>query len=307
MKLLFSISFCIIFTLNYLTVNGQTLTITAPNGGEIWQSGANAIRWSDNISENVVIDLFKNNGYYLTIDPSTQSDGYYAWTVPDTITTGSDYKIKITSTNNNLVTDLSDSSFTIVGRKITITAPNGGEIWQSGANAIRWSDNISENVVIDLFKNNGYYLTIDPSTQSDGYYAWTVPDTITTGSDYKIKITSTNNNLVTDLSDGNYTIGKTTDLSLDSNMKIVTYNLFQNYPNPFNPTTKIRYQLPKESKVVIKIYTILGSEVFQLVSDKKESGIYEVEFKAENLPSGIYIYRIVADNFVQTKKMIFLK
>jgi hypothetical protein len=85
------------------------------------------------------------------------------------------------------------------------------------------------------------------------------------------------------------------------------FALFQNYPNPFNPSTKIRYQLPAESKVVIKIYNILGSEVMELVNDKKEAGVYEVNFNADNLSSGTYIYKINADNFVQTKKMILIK
>jgi hypothetical protein len=85
------------------------------------------------------------------------------------------------------------------------------------------------------------------------------------------------------------------------------FELSQNYPNPFNPTTKIRYQLPYDSKVVIKVYNILGSEVMELVNDKKEAGVYEVEFKADNLSSGTYIYKISADNFVQTKKMTLLK
>jgi hypothetical protein len=85
------------------------------------------------------------------------------------------------------------------------------------------------------------------------------------------------------------------------------FELYQNYPNPFNPSTKIRYQLPTESKVVIKIYNILGSEVMELVNEQKAAGIYEVQFNAESLASGTYIYKISADNFVQTKKMILLK
>ena len=85
------------------------------------------------------------------------------------------------------------------------------------------------------------------------------------------------------------------------------YELSQNYPNPFNPATKIRYQLPNASKVVIKIYNILGSEVMELVNEQKEAGIYEAEFNAKSLASGTYIYKISADNFVQTKKMILLK
>jgi len=83
--------------------------------------------------------------------------------------------------------------------------------------------------------------------------------------------------------------------------------LYQNYPNPFNPVTTIRYQLPKESKVVIKIYNILGAEVMELINEQKEPGIYEADFNAASLSSGTYIYKISADNFVQTKKMILLK
>lgn len=85
------------------------------------------------------------------------------------------------------------------------------------------------------------------------------------------------------------------------------FALYQNHPNPFNPTTKIRYQLPKESKVSIKIYDILGSEIKELINEQKEPGIYEVEFKADNLSSGTYIYRIVAGQFIQSKKIMLLK
>ena len=85
------------------------------------------------------------------------------------------------------------------------------------------------------------------------------------------------------------------------------YALYQNYPNPFNPSTMIRYQLPNESKVVIKIYNILGSEVMELVNERKEAGIYEVEFDTDNLSSGTYIYRIIAGSYIETKKMLLLK
>lgn len=86
-----------------------------------------------------------------------------------------------------------------------------------------------------------------------------------------------------------------------------SFELFQNYPNPFNPETRIRYQLPFETKVVIKVYNILGSEVLELVNEKKEAGIYEVNFNASSLASGIYLYKIITDNFVSTKKMTLLK
>jgi len=87
----------------------------------------------------------------------------------------------------------------------------------------------------------------------------------------------------------------------------VNYALYQNYPNPFNPNTKIKYQLPKESRVEIKVYNILGAEVMKLLDAQKEPGIYEVTLNAQNLPSGIYIYRIIAGTFSEVKKMVLMK
>jgi len=83
--------------------------------------------------------------------------------------------------------------------------------------------------------------------------------------------------------------------------------LYQNYPNPFNPKTTIRYQLLQENKISIKVYDMLGAEIMELLNEKKEPGVYEVELNAESLTSGTYIYRIVAGNFLETKKMILMK
>ena len=85
------------------------------------------------------------------------------------------------------------------------------------------------------------------------------------------------------------------------------FALYQNYPNPFNPTTTIKYSLPQESVVTIKIYDVLGSEVETLVSEKQETGIYEIEFNASSFASGMYIYRMQAGSFIQIKKMMILK
>lgn len=98
------------------------------------------------------------------------------------------------------------------------------------------------------------------------------------------------------------------------------YYLEQNYPNPFNPVTKIRYQIPtppissplakgrtEEGFVSLKVYDILGNEVATLVNEFKKPGFYEVEFNGNNLSSGVYFYRIQADIFISTKKLILLK
>lgn len=95
----------------------------------------------------------------------------------------------------------------------------------------------------------------------------------------------------------------------------INYELAQNYPNPFNPSTRIRYTIPSviaggtnQSKLVtLKVFDILGNEVATLVDEEKEPGIYEVEFSADNLASGIYIYRLQSSGFSDTKKMILLR
>ena len=85
------------------------------------------------------------------------------------------------------------------------------------------------------------------------------------------------------------------------------FALFQNYPNPFNPTTKIKYSIPQESIVTIKVYDILGEEVATLLNEKQEAGTYDVDFDGRNLGSGIYLYKMEAETFSQIKKMLIIK
>lgn len=85
------------------------------------------------------------------------------------------------------------------------------------------------------------------------------------------------------------------------------YYLSQNYPNPFNPTTTIPFSLPKKSRVTIEIYNSLGEKVSTLESKTLPAGAYRYEWDSEGLASGIYFYKMVADNFTEIRKMILLK
>ncbi|MHB8337518.1 MAG: glycoside hydrolase family 28 protein [Ignavibacteriaceae bacterium] len=90
------------------------------------------------------------------------------------------------------------------------------------------------------------------------------------------------------------------------------YTLEQNYPNPFNPTTQIRFNMPKESVVTIKIYNMLGKEIKTLIRGEKAEGEHSVTWNGTNdrgiqVASGTYFYRINTNNFTQVKKMIFMK
>lgn len=85
------------------------------------------------------------------------------------------------------------------------------------------------------------------------------------------------------------------------------YALAQNYPNPFNPTTTITYRIPEAGQVTIKLYDSLGREFFTLVNDRKPAGEHSVRVDASKLPNGVYTYRMVSGNFVQTRQMTVLK
>ncbi len=85
------------------------------------------------------------------------------------------------------------------------------------------------------------------------------------------------------------------------------YSLSQNYPNPFNPVTKISYSIPVNAKVMLNIYSITGELVTTLVDEDLTAGNYTIDFDASSLASGTYFYRIIANDFVQTKKMLLIK
>ncbi len=91
------------------------------------------------------------------------------------------------------------------------------------------------------------------------------------------------------------------------------FSLKQNYPNPFNPVTTIEYQIARSEFVTLKIYDVLGKEVATLVNEEKPSGRYKVQFSvgsfgnAEGLTSGIYLYKLKAGNFTDTKKLLLLR
>jgi hypothetical protein len=96
-------------------------------------------------------------------------------------------------------------------------------------------------------------------------------------------------------------------ISINTSNLPTSFCIFNNFPNPFNPTTTIKYNLPEDTRIKIKVYDILGKEVAELVNEEKPAGYHEVEFNASNLASGVYLYRIQAGSFVDTKKMILMK
>lgn len=98
-----------------------------------------------------------------------------------------------------------------------------------------------------------------------------------------------------------------TDVNSSLNQLPGSYSLEQNYPNPFNPSTTIEFSIPQESFVELIVFDILGNEVVTLVNDNYSAGNYKTEFIGDDLPSGIYIMRMTAGEFSDSKKMQLLK
>ncbi|MDZ7622924.1 MAG: FG-GAP-like repeat-containing protein [Ignavibacteriaceae bacterium] len=119
-----------------------------------------------------------------------------------------------------------------------------------------------------------------------------------------------------DQSKGNYLFLNTSDpvfVTTEENLP-EDFVLYQNYPNPFNPSTKISWQIPASlnpskggTLVTLKIYDILGKEVATLVNEELSNGVYEIEYDASRLSSGVYYYQLKAENFIQTKKMVLVR
>jgi len=87
----------------------------------------------------------------------------------------------------------------------------------------------------------------------------------------------------------------------------IEYELSQNYPNPFNPSTTILFSLPISGNVKLVVYNLLGEQVAELVNGFKEAGVHTINFNAENINSGIYIYKLETTGFLQTRKMSLVK
>jgi len=139
---------------------------------------------------NVKIDLYKGGIFQETIEPSTENDGTYTWTVNASLTDGSDYKVRISSVSEPGIYDESDN-FTIETKSITVTEPTSSTIWTKGALInITWtSSGMISDVQIDLYKGGAFQETIVSSTNNDGSYIWTqVNPALVDGSDYTVRI-----------------------------------------------------------------------------------------------------------------------
>lgn len=209
------------------------IDITSPSGGERWEIGStHNITWSSSGAGTYVkLEYSTNNGSTWTVfDASSRNDGVRPWIV-DVDNLSDQCKIKISSTSNPGIYDISEA-FTITGAdNVVITTPNGGETWAGGSTQnITWDINGTVgNLKIEYSCNNGAsYHTIISSTDNDGTYTWNIPKTI--DSNQCIIRLSEVGGMASDVSDNVFTITSPPEIGLDKNQLNFGYSLGNTAP-----------------------------------------------------------------------------
>jgi len=220
--------------------------------------------------------------------------------------------------------DLSTGNYTLATTTIQLTSitinPADNQMWASPRVVVGVKDKI---YTIDLTTGDATLigqtgfskLTNDLAFDETGTLYGVIGGTSDEGELLSINTSDATGTLIgatgfTDVQGLAYTVtgGPPVSVDDDANTTVPTeFSLEQNYPNPFNPATIIKFTISDLRFTTLKVYDVLGSEVSILLNEEKPAGIYEVEFDASSLPSGIYFYKLQAGSFVETKKMVLLK
>lgn len=288
--------------------------VTSPNSNLTWQGNTvQSVTWdvanTNGSSVNctyVNISLSLDGGftYPIILAENTPNDGSENVTIPDTASTTARIKVQAA---DNIFFDISNQNFviekTIPVELISFVANNINEgielkwITATETNnagfAVERSVNHSEFNQIAFISGKG-------TTTSKTSYSYLDKDILMGSYSYRLKQIDF---------DGTFKYLNEVTIEIAAPKYFV---LNQNYPNPFNPSTTIKFHLPVDAKVKLNIYNALGQNVKEVVNTEYQAGIYEINFDAPDLSSGIYIYSISVvgkdgRNFSSTKKMILMK
>ena len=283
-------------------VNNFNTTVTAGAAGDI--NGDASINFQDllivagNVSEEGVAPVFNKQGGKSNDNAVLKLNG-----IPDMITEGGEFEVSVMVNNIN---DLKAYTFTLrYDNDMVALVEDGdaiidGDFLYSGDQSARslffTKDDRKGLIFVNTLLGNAQ------TAQGGGELLVLRFKAIHSGPHPDIALTDVQlANSVNEIT----SIGDVEDIPTD-------FALLQNYPNPFNPETRIRFQLPEASRVVLKVYNILGQEVRTLVNDQMKAGFHNLMWDGRNgaglrVASGVYIYRIKAGNFKSVKKMVMLK
>ena len=248
----------------------------------------------DTLNSEIRTDSLNGN-YHRMLAPGVYSfqfsaDGYYSQTIDNVVVNN----FQTTILDVELIPDFIPVeliSFTgeVNGSDVILNWQTVTETNNSGFEILRCAQNDS-----DLWSSIGFVEGNGTTTETRNYFF--IDENDNSGNyQYRLKQVDF---------DGSFKYSKIIEIEVKA---LSGFSLEQNYPNPFNPSTTIRYEIPEQSLVTIKVYDILSNEITTLVNEENQSGNYEVEFNASGLSSGIYFYTLSTGNFFSTKRMILLK
>ncbi len=313
------------------------------NGAQLWAERYDGPGHGDDIAHDVAIDNANNvfvtgesQGSSSGLDYATikyNSSGVQQWVARyNGPGNGEDraYAIVVDNTDSPVITGESVGTGSLHDYATVKYDQNGNQQWASRYNGPGNGEDRAYAIVVDntdnVFvtgesggNNSGQdYATV--KYNNSGSQQWAViyngPGNSTDRA-YAIVVDNTDNVYVTGTSQHSSLLSSEDYLTIKyadplavtpvSNETPAKFNLYQNYPNPFNPVTTIKVDIARESDVSIELYDILGNKIRGLIKKNLHPGSYEISLDAENLPSGIYIYRMTSDAYTESKKMILLK
>ena len=288
-----------------------TAPIVAPSNLRFTLSGPNSItlNWNDNSNNETgfKIERKSGSGVFTLID--SVSANVTTFTDNSIIDTGM-YSYRVYAYNGNASSGYSNSNFIITVVPVELISFTA-ELHDKNV-LLKWTTGSEKN-------NRGFSIERLVLSQHFPVGSWKSigfvdgKGTKTTPSDYQFidaNAKELNTNLIKyrlQQIDFDGTSTNTGEVEAWLNTIPDKFHLGQNFPNPFNPSTRIQYQVSSIAPVTLKVYDILGNEVAILVNEKKSPGTYELTWNAVGLPSGIYFYKLVADNFSSIKRMILLR
>ncbi len=309
-----------------IPIDGYTYIVDTINVDEGWNivgslSEAIAVSTIGSIPSNIVnSEFFGYNGSYYVADSIMPGQGYWIYTNQSgQLVLNAESKAvpkaraiqKLSEVNSIRLSSPNGSSQTLYfGRErgednsgtsflLPPTAPEGSFDARFGTNRMfaEFTDDVKEHAL--HVRSHASQVTVEWTMQDNEIMRYSLVD-----ESGRITRLAKQGRFVIEMSSEHLA---TLQLIAENKQIPKVFSLYQNHPNPFNPTTVIRYDLPVQSHVTLKVYNLLGAEVATLVNEMQDAGEKRAEFVSQELPSGLYFYKLTAGRFTQIKKMLLLK